>query len=379
MAHNDTGIKYLKNGRWEIRVSAVDPRTNTLVWIRRRFKGKKHEARARRDELREELRASLRVAEEETLPSRQRLNDYAELWLASKARRVRRSVAERYANSLGHALPFVGKLHLDAITTQDVEQWLQEMDDAGTHERTTINGWLRVVKSCIGDGRATLELSNPAARVAPLPEKPLEKEGLTLEELNALLVAYDHEGTRPLVETLARTGMRWGEVSALKWEDIDREQMRILVQRSHYRGTISLPKSGRKRTVPMSPKLADVLQTHRQRLLENQDPGLEEGWCFATVVSRGKNKGQVRLRTPSSIAKPWRKACATSGIEASPHDLRRTFVDLLRLVGSDPMVEHEVVGHADESMRKRYSTVRLEEAAKVVGQIDGIVGVGGAK
>lgn len=375
MAHDDTGIRKLPKGRWEIRVSAVHPRTQTLVWVRRRITGKKYEARAKRDELREELREKLRVAEAESQPSRQRLSGYAESWLRSKALRVRRSVADRYADALAHATPFLGKLFLDDIETQDVEGWVQAMAGRETHKNTTINGWLRVVKSCIGDGRAELGLTNPAARVKPLPERSSDKEGLKVEELQALLATYTHEDTLPLVEVLARTGMRWGEASALRWEDIDRDNMRITVQRAHWRGTVDLPKNGKKRIVPMSPQLANILQRHRQRLFEEQDLGHTDGWCFATVAARGPNMGQVRLRTPSSIAKPWRKACEKAGIKASPHDLRRTFVDMIRLVGGDPMVEHEVVGHADEAMRKRYSTVRHEESASVVARIDRLVGV----
>jgi integrase len=50
----------------------------------------------------------------------------------------------------------------------------------------------------------------------------------------------------------------------------------------------------------------------------------------------------------------------------TPHDLRRTFVDLLRLAGVDPIVEHVIVGHADDEMRARYSTIRTPEAAEAV-------------
>lgn len=57
------------------------------------------------------------------------------------------------------------------------------------------------------------------------------------------------------------------------------------------------------------------------------------------------------------------------------NDLRRTFVDLLRAAGADAVVEHAVVGHSDEAMRRRYSTVRGDEAARAVGAVVALVGV----
>ena len=94
-------------------------------------------------------------------------------------------------------LPYLGKLYLDDIQTSDLEDWLGGIDDAGQHKRITINGWLRVVKSCIGDGRAEMDLTNPAARVKPLPERPSEKEGLTNSQLYFFSYGLRSRGHRP--------------------------------------------------------------------------------------------------------------------------------------------------------------------------------------
>jgi hypothetical protein len=44
-------------------------------------------------------------------------------------------------------------------------------------------------------------------------------------------------------------------------------------------------------------------------------------------------------------------------------------VDLLRAEGADAVVEHALVGHADDAMRRRYSTVRGGEAEAAVGRV----------
>ncbi len=222
---------------------------------------------------------------------------------------------------------------------------------------------------CLGDACAELSIPNPALRVQRLPEPASDRYGLTVENLRAFREAYDHEETKALVETLILTGMHWGEASALRWDDMDNERKLIHVRRSHRFNVIGKPKGGRTRIVPLCSVLADVLQEHRQRLLAEQDTGMEAGWCFATVTKRGRNKGTIRLRTPSSVQKVWKKACEKAGVKAKPHDLRRTFVDLLRQAKVDAVVEHAIVGHADEKMRKHYSTVRPPEANEAMDKV----------
>jgi integrase len=290
-----------------------------------------------------------------------RLGDCIESWLRSKAMRVRPSTATEYASTLAHALPVLGDYYLDAITAWDIEAWFTEQ--VKVVKPVTANNRLRVLRRCLKDSCAKAGIPNPASFVESVPAGRRRGRGLKPHALRALLDAYNHEDTRPLVLTLAWTGMRWGEASALRWEDIDQTEGTIVVQRAHWQGRVGKTKSGREREVPLHPLLRDALQEHRRRLLARQDPGLEAGWCFATLAVRGPDKGSVKLRNPSSVQKPWARACEKAGVKASPHDLRRTFVDLLRLAEVDAVVEHAIVGHVDDEMRERYSTVRAPEAA----------------
>ena len=265
----------------------------------------------------------------------------------------------------------LGAYYLDALNHQDIEQWFQVM--APKASPSTVNNRLRVLKMCLGDASAELGIPNPAARVRRLPLPMSQRRGLTTSQLRAFLAAYDHVETKPLIMTLALTGMRWGEATALRWEDIETSENFILVRRGHRFNMVNEPKSGRIRTVPLCSELAGMLTAHRQRLIGRQDPGMEAGWCFATVAARGKHKGAIRLRNPSSVRTQWRKACEEVGVTATPHDLRRTFVDLLRLAQVDAVVEHAIVGHADEKMRQHYSTVRSPEATQALSRVVDLV------
>jgi integrase len=100
--------------------------------------------------------------------------------------------------------------------------------------------------------------NNPAVRIeAHLPKRPTPSVSrfLTQEELSSLLaVIQTHRPTYyPLFLTLARTGMRVGEVLALQWSDIDWRSQTMHVQRNYSGRTIGTPKNGRTRRVICRP------------------------------------------------------------------------------------------------------------------------------
>ena len=75
--------------------------------------------------------------------------------------------------------------------------------------------------------------------------------------------------------------MRIGEAIALEWSDIDFGGRVINVKRSYVRGSISTPKSGKKRPVDMSPQLAATLKNHplsaSEYIFTNEAGGLVTG------------------------------------------------------------------------------------------------------
>jgi len=162
--------------------------------------------------------------------------------------------------------------------------------------------------------------------------------------------------------------MRWGEASALKWSDIDEDRMVIFVRRAHRRGEVGRPKNGRGRVVPLIEELRDVLRAQRRRLIEEQHPGLGEGWVFPTTKRRS---GALALRLPSSSQKQFKRWSEEAELTTTvgPQMLRRTWVDLSRLSEMDATVRRAIVGHTGERVHDIYSTVRDDEAAACMGRV----------
>lgn len=283
---------------------------------------------AEANELREQLR---RGAERATASqsSRIRLREYATTWFKNKLPTLKASTRVRYANELEqHILPFLGDFFVDAITAADITSWR----DAQQNGASSVNSRLRTLRTLMADAVADLDLPrDPCARVRALREKHRADDDpncLTASGLAELLSAARQEVPlwHPLFGTLAYTGMRFGEASALRWDDIDERCGLIRIRRAQYRGTVDTTKTGTTRSVPLHPGLRELLLEQRRRLVATQNAALHEGWVFPSATG-------TLLMGPSAH-KPLKRALRAAGITQrfTIHGFRRTFNNLIRQV-----------------------------------------------
>lgn len=360
------GLWQLNTNLYEIRVRGISPMTGKMTSRWRHFEGTRLDAMKERERLSEELkRATQPVADKETLST------FARSWLNTRLARGdwRETTARRYAESLDlHVLPSLGSCFIDELTPRAVEGALTEW--ARTYRRSTVNSWLRVLRTMLNDAVAHgLIAANPAACVRALRERPEDVEdddedlsnALTPAELDVYLRSWRalYPAHLPLVASLALTGLRWSEATALTWADIEAaESSRVLrIKRSQVRGVIrNTTKTGKRRVVPLPPELAVILAEHRRRLVETQHPGLKQGWVFANGAGKPMPNG--------CLYKQNLKVLKHARIEkhVTLHGLRRTATDLLRRAAVDPVTAKAIIGHMTERMRQHYSSVGQDEA-----------------
>ena len=196
---------------------------------------------------------------------------------------------------------------------------------------------------------------NPAKMVAtPKGGKELP-HALTVDEAFRILAVPDDatplgSRDRAVLELLYSSGLRVGELTALKLQDLDLGGGMVRV----------MGKGGKERLVPIGSKAMEALGSYLERRGE-----LMEGGRSAPQYLFLNNRGG-RL-TPRSVARMIKKYLPLGGIvkETSPHTFRHSFATHLLDAGADLRGIQELLGHASLSTTQRYTHVSSAKLMEV--------------
>ncbi len=325
------------------------------------------------------LKESLKGEEPTPRPTRQRFSDFAEQWMTLHRDQLEPSSREYYVNNVAHAVAAFGQYYVDAIRPPDIRRWLMTMPRRG-YANSTVNGWLRVLRQVLDDAvEDGLLQGNTARAVKALREgRPRGRRGtaLSLEEFRLFLEKVEELSGKDISEDVARmlttaawTGVRKGELLALRWLDVVDGELRV--ERSVWRRHEKSTKTDDPRRVTMVEPLSAVLAAQRRWLLQTQHPGLSSGLVFPASprharagATRRKSDEVSWFRSASTINKPLRTVVEKSEgkiPEISAHSLRRTFENLQRLAGVDQLVRRAVSGWRTEEAQAIYATINRTE------------------
>ncbi len=170
------------------------------------------------------------------------------------------------------------------------------------------------------------------------------------EETRRLLETASGDKLEALYVLAIATGLRQGELLALKWEDVDLERGMLRVRRTLTRtgGKVSIgePKTKKsRRGVNLTAAAVKALQSHLSRQLEAMErmgslyrPG---GLVFANEVGGIINPSNLRNRTFARLLK-----LAGLSPDTRFHDLRHTCATLLLSRNVNPKIVSEMLGHS---------------------------------
>jgi integrase len=244
-----------------------------------------------------------------------------------------------------HLLPRFGALAVNRVRKKDVEEFMAALAEAGLAARTR-SGIFKLLSQIFAFAvRHGWCEDNPCRSVRrPRVRDCSEIRFLNQQELDALIAAVDVSALpfgytdRAIFLAAAMTGMRQGELLALRWRDVDWKAKRIRVRRNYTRGHWSTPKSrSGERSVPLSSKVEAELRAHLRRSPFSGEDDL----VFANPLS-----GEVLPHGP--LVRRFKKALKVAGVrEIRFHDLRHTFGTRIAAAGVPMRVLQEWMGHRD--------------------------------
>jgi integrase len=283
--------------------------------------------------------------------------DAAAEWLRfiEEDRALKPSTLSDYRSALkAHLLPAFGSQPLESITPEQIDQWRRGLTGLSNRSKNKLliqlHGIFRRAQMVWG-----LQ-ANPLVRVEKHPMRASgDIQVFSPEEVWALVRAAASEQDAALFLTAAFTGLRMGELLALRWRDVDFPGATIRVRGSYAAGHLTTPKSGKVRVVPMAPDVASALAQLGRRANWVGDDDL----VFAGELGSYLDGSALRRR--------YKEALTRAGLRPLRfHDLRHTFGTRM-IAKADIRRVQEWMGHADiqTTMRYLHYAPHAEDAALV--------------
>jgi integrase len=259
-----------------------------------------------------------------------------------------------YRSSIkAHLLPAFGSMPIEEVTTASIEAWVASF---GGSVRTR-NKLLIQLHGILGRARRVYGLPlNAAADVEKFPQRQSgDIDVFSPEEIWALIRTAASELDAAIFLTAAFTGLRMGELLALRWRDVDFPGSVIRVRASYYAGALTTPKSGKVRAVPMAPDVASALA----QLGRRDDWVGDDDLVFTGETGSYLDGSALRRRYKAALA-----AAALRPLRF--HDLRHTFGTRM-IAKADVRRVQEWMGHADiqTTMKYLHYSPRPEDARLV--------------
>jgi integrase len=254
-----------------------------------------------------------------------------------------------------HLLPAFGELPVEDVSTAVIEGWLAGYEGS-TRSRNKLliqlHGILERARKVYGlSGNAATDVEKFRQRASG------DIQVFSPEEVWALVRAAESEQDAAIFLTAAFTGLRIGELLALRWRDVDFAGSVVRVRASYYLGQLTTPKSGKVRAVPLAPAVAAALAPLSQR----------EDWTGDDeLVFVGASGSYL---DGSALRRRYKAALVAAGLRPLRfHDLRHTFGTRM-IAKADIRRVQEWMGHADVQTTMRYlHYAPREEDARLVAE-----------
>jgi integrase len=298
-------------------------------------------------------------------PSKVTVAEYLRDWLGVAGQPppagINPKTAERYRElAERQIIPHLGAIQLQKLRPATIADWHTALlKDGGREGRPLSARTVGHAHKILGRGLQRLvereELSCNVASVVSPPKVPVEEVViLKADDVALLLDKIRGHDLEVLVITALTTGVRRGELLALRLGDVDLDNGTLRIERSLEETKVGglrfkEPKTvhGR-RTLSLPPETVPILREHRRRLLETR---------FALGVGRPDDETLLFAnidgtpRSPSNLTAAWRWACKALGLpQVGFHALRHTHASALIAAGVDIVMVSNRLGHANPTI-----------------------------
>jgi len=254
-----------------------------------------------------------------------------------------------------HLQPEFGEVKLRDITRPEIQRHLADKRKAG-FSGSSVHGMRTALGKVL---QAAVDWNyiehNPARGIRLGDRSPREERAYLLPEQVSILLASLPEPCRTLVVIAALTGLRIGELLALRWKNIDLKSGSIRVRETVHEGQFGTPKTkSSKRDVPMSKPVKEAFLAQRK---------------IGAVIVADELVFKTRVGTPLNpknlLRRVLQPACVKLNLPVIGwHSFRHTHATLLGEVGESLRTAQAILGHSDLETTLNVYTHAIPESQK---------------
>lgn len=353
LTYTSRGLRRRRNsGRWEAVLSHTDPVTGEVVRTFHTVEGKtRQQAERARDALILELERKGGA-----VGSSMSVREFMEQFLAYKERSgtIEPSTVRGYRAEARQIDSYIGNVRLADLSAEDVSAWMRDMSADG-YAPKSVSKPFRLLKQALKWGMAqNLITKNPCDFCKPPKRVKTPINALPREERTRMLRLAMQAEPQPMgfaMEIALTTGMRRGEVCALRWSDLS-DDGTITVSHAPGNGPggfyVKEPKTGSSaRTIPLTKHLNTMLSARRR---DAERVAREMGVALGDPYILGTQEEKSRPYNPTQLGKDFAAFCKMNGFSCTFHDLRHTFATMMIASGCNVRTVASYLGHASVSM-----------------------------
>ena len=313
-------------------------------------------------------------------PSGLLFSDFVDKWVEKYARgQVKPGTLVDYESYFRlHLLPIFGNISLRTIKAEDIHGFKSAKLAEGLSAQT-VKHLLRLIRQILQHAVDWNYLRENPANKVKFPSVPrYEMDCLDPEEVDAFLNALP-ERYQTFFEIAITTGLRMGELLAMKWCNIDWKRELYFVRESlarskgGYKGGLATPKTTHSaQSVEITTNCIRLLKKHEKKQAEEKlrvgETYLDQGLIFATTTGTPLNSSNI-------VNRQFHKGLEAAGLRRIRfHDLRHTCASLLINQGVNPKYIQRQLRHSSiNTTFDRYGHLYPETSRKAKEILDKMI------
>ena len=259
-----------------------------------------------------------------------RVDEWFDKWLETYIKPLKKDATynQYFYMNKGYIVPVIGKRKLSTIKSIDIQTVIAEANKKNAATKT-----MRHIKTTMSGAfskafKEKLIHENPVVDIEIPNKQAKTQKTLNISELSLIFKAMSNSRWLWSVRFMLVTGLRRGELLALRWTDIDLENKRIVVDESNSITGVGDTKSSKVHYVPLSANAIYYLDSQRRMLIDEFNPSLFIEELKKNPLVFPARHG--RMISPNTYYHLIVNFAQKAGILATPHCLRHTFVYNMR-------------------------------------------------